>query len=590
MPDSKPKNVSFTIKTSISATVNKIKDNENDIEIVQLNNHRDEVKKGDAFFIVLGGDRVPWQKGLIGIGSVTVPPYDIVIPPGGGRETFKIKFKMLVKLEKPITPEELIPYLDTYDLVFIGPKTKGEPNQSLVKNVEKKAIAALRAMMELRPECRETLENALAETALEKIKKPVRKGIVVEALFGETEEDSLQRLLIQDKAYSYEKEFAIWLDKARTDARYKIEAEATVNSYVDTLRSEWVEVDGLKIPVFQCAESKIIKQHLENNVLKSERNASSNNRISNSYQYYIWFLEWKEGNAFSKEDLFNQSIIEDETYTKLLELLNYKKNVILEGPPGVGKTFLARLFAYTLVGAVDDNFVERIQFHQNYSYEDFVVGYKPSRNGFKLTKGRFYQFCERAMADTDSSHKYFFIIDEINRGNLSKIFGELFMIIEGDKRGPKNSVKLSCGKIFYIPENVYIIGTMNTADRSIALMDYALRRRFGFFPLEPLFANDKFKEYLHKIVADDKVEQAIISRISELNDYITDEDKSGLGKGYCIGHSYFCKKEDAGMSARDWYHTVINYEIAPLLREYWWDDKSKAESRIDLLTKEIENE
>lgn len=121
-------------------------------------------------------------------------------------------------------------------------------------------------------------------------------------------------------------------------------------------------------------------------------------------------------------------------------------------------------------------------------------------------------------------------------------------------------------------------------------MDYALRRRFGFFPLEPLFANDKFKEYLHKIVADDKVEQAIISRISELNDYITDEDKSGLGKGYCIGHSYFCKKEDAGMSARDWYHTVINYEIAPLLREYWWDDKSKAESRIDLLTKEIENE
>ena len=218
--------------------------------------------------------------------------------------------------------------------------------------------------------------------------------------------------------------------------------------------------------------------------------------------------------------------------------------------------------------------VEMIQFHQNYSYEDFIMGYKPTESGFSLKEGVFYRFCERARKD--SAHDYFFIIDEINRGNLSKIFGELMMLIEGDKRG--EMIKLAYrDEEFGVPENVYIIGMMNTADRSLAMMDYALRRRFSFFDIVPAFGSPKFRAYLESMIKSQDVVDKVISRISELNRKIADEETSGLGKGFCIGHSYFCVPPVAGQSPAEWYRSIIAYEIAPLLDEYWWDDKTKAE-------------
>ena len=196
--------------------------------------------------------------------------------------------------------------------------------------------------------------------------------------------------------------------------------------------------------------------------------------------------------AYSMEDFLDEVYMDEKSYGKLVRVLENKLNIILQGAPGVGKTFVAKRLAYSIMGVKDVERVMMVQFHQSYSYEDFIMGFRPSANGFELKKGAFYNFCKKA--EVDSENKYFFIIDEINRGNLSKIFGELFMLIENDKRGSRNKLQLLYSdEMFYVPENVYIIGMMNTADRSLAMMDDALRRRFAFFDLKPGFTTEGFR-------------------------------------------------------------------------------------------------
>lgn len=297
-------------------------------------------------------------------------------------------------------------------------------------------------------------------------------------------------------------------------------------------------------------------------------------------------FEGNDPTPYTKEDFLNDVFMEEERYDELVNLLQYKKNVILQGAPGVGKTFLAKRLVYSMLGKKAASKIEAVQFHQSYTYEDFIMGYKPVDEGFELKEGVFYRFCKKA--ERDPNNKYFFIIDEINRGNLSKIFGELLMLIEGDKRGSSNVIKLAYrDEQFSVPSNLYLIGMMNTADRSLALMDYALRRRFSFFEIEPAFGNDKFKTHLQTFLSNDKVIKAVIDRMTELNGKIADADNSGLGKGFCIGHSYFCIKPVDGQSDEEWYKTIINYEILPLLEEYWWDDKNKVDDCKNELLKEI---
>ena len=257
---------------------------------------------------------------------------------------------------------------------------------------------------------------------------------------------------------------------------------------------------------------------------------------------------------------------------------------MLQGPPGVGKSFVAKKLAYALMGERAPHRVEMIQFHQSYAYEDFVQGYRPSDSGFELKNGLFHQFCTRAAKDSNNS--YVFIIDEINRGNLSKIFGELMLLVEADKRGVEWQVPLTyskdLGERFYVPENVYLIGLMNTADRSLAMVDYALRRRFAFVDVKPEFQSEGFTRYMQEKGAEEAMIATITSRMNSLNDRIG-KDIANLGPGFCIGHSFLCSKSETGLYDNAWYRQVVNFEIAPLIREYWFDDPNTAQSLIDEL-------
>ena len=274
--------------------------------------------------------------------------------------------------------------------------------------------------------------------------------------------------------------------------------------------------------------------------------------------------EKQVGNTpYSKIEFLNEVYMQSERYDTLVALLENKKNLILQGAPGVGKTFTAKRLAYSILGEVNEDRIEFVQFHQNYSYEDFIMGYKPDENGFKLTPGVFYRFCKRA--ENHPKDKYFFIIDEINRGNMSKIFGELLLLIEKDYRNTNVTLAYN-GMPFHVPDNIYIIGMMNTADRSLAMIDYALRRRFSFFEMEPGFTSEGFKKYQDSLNND--TFSALIQKVIELNRTIEQDDS--LGSGFRIGHSYFCGQKEC---TEDWMKCVVNYDIIPMLEEYWFDDK-----------------
>lgn len=270
---------------------------------------------------------------------------------------------------------------------------------------------------------------------------------------------------------------------------------------------------------------------------------------------------------YTKEDFLNEVFMDEKRYDTLATLVLRKKNVILQGAPGVGKTYAAKRLAYSIMGEKDPERVMMVQFHQSYSYEDFVMGWRPTENGFELRHGAFYDFCKSAEVD-DEDTPYFFIIDEINRGNLSKIFGELFMLIEPDKRGIDLQL-LYADEKFSVPKNVYIIGMMNTADRSLAIMDYALRRRFAFFTMEPGFATDGFREYQQRL-GSGKFNK-LISCVEELNHAISHD--ASLGEGFQIGHSFFCELNEVTDQTLS---GIVEYELVPLLDEYWFDEPSKA--------------
>jgi len=273
-------------------------------------------------------------------------------------------------------------------------------------------------------------------------------------------------------------------------------------------------------------------------------------------------------------DALKDLLLYKQDFEEMLGSLQNKKNLILQGPPGTGKSFVAKRLAYALLGFKDENRIESVQFHQSFSYEDFIQGFRPKKDGsgFTLKDGVFYRFCSKALQDLD--RPYIFIIDEINRGNLSKIFGEVMLLIETDKRGPDWAVSLTysdeSASKFHIPANVHILGMMNTADRSLAIVDYALRRRFAFKDVLPGFDSDKFGSLLESKGVEPQVIASIQAKMAALNREI--ELSVDLGRGFTIGHSFFVPFQDV-TDSKAWYDRVSNSEIVPLLREYWFDKK-----------------
>ena len=340
----------------------------------------------------------------------------------------------------------------------------------------------------------------------------------------------------------------------------------TVNGYISTIKltSKEAKEDGVdefdKLVEILMTNDKFLK--------RKENNHNQNTAALNHYREFLSII--KENmvceEKYEKVDFLNDVFIDEYKYDSIISILGKKKNIILEGAPGVGKTFMAKRLAYSIIGKKDKSKVELIQFHQSYSYEDFVEGYRPTESGFELQRGIFYKLSKKAL--NDPKNNYYLIIDEINRGNLSKIFGELLMLIEADKRD--DGLKLAYSEEeFFVPNNLYIIGLMNTADRSLALIDYALRRRFSFIRIEPAFDNEKFIKAFNEKFDNDF--SNVITIIKKINDAIKD-DKS-LGSGFKIGHSYFCPQlKDRKGNKKD-IQDIITYEIIPLLEEYWYDDE-----------------
>ena len=309
--------------------------------------------------------------------------------------------------------------------------------------------------------------------------------------------------------------------------------------------------------------------------------------------------------SYSVDTMIGEGVfLERSELERIMAQLERKQNLILQGPPGTGKTFLAKRLAYALMGERADERIASVQFHQSFDYEDFVGGYRPGLNDadqlvFRARDGAFLELCERARYDAD--RRYVMLIDETNRGNLSKVFGELFMLIEADKRSERHAVELphrvdmarngaTDAERFFVPPNVYIIGTMNLADRSLTGMNVAMRRRFGFVDLKPQFGEKRFSDWLKtsRFLGDEKMpvamQREIHRRMLGLNRRIATDPS--LSKQYAVGHSFFCP--DASHDPRDkdwdeWYRTVIDYEIRPLLDEYWFDDPGKAEREADAL-------
>lgn len=374
-----------------------------------------------------------------------------------------------------------------------------------------------------------------------------------------------------------QKEFKEWLRTREMDGEPLDESD--IDSRINVLLK--LESD-FSISIFNDPEIEQLKT-LKGKVDSQQKEGVYTDHISTaniSIESFIKFLETRPETvtgvtSYGKENFLEEVFMDEEDFNRLQSLLKRKKNIILRGAPGVGKTYIADRLAYTFMGEEDASRVRFVQFHQSYSYEEFIEGFRPNESGegFSLSEGPFIDFCDKASQD---DRPYFFVIDEINRGNMSRIFGELMMLIEADKRGQEISLLYSKRK-FSVPENVFIIGTMNTADRSLAMLDYALRRRFAFFDLEPAFDTTTFQRFVESYQNPSLINR-FIPQVKQLNGRI----KKTFGPGFQIGHSYFIDpslKEDT----RDALFEILEYEIKPQLEEYWFDDLDIVESEYGKL-------
>lgn len=284
--------------------------------------------------------------------------------------------------------------------------------------------------------------------------------------------------------------------------------------------------------------------------------------------------------AYTPAEALTELFITDKELEAALTGLRRRRALLLQGPPGTGKTYLARRLAWLLLEARDEARIELVQFHPSYGYEDFMLGFRPGPDGqFQLVPGALPLLCQRAALDPEQP--YFLLIDELNRGNAARIFGEFLLLLEPDKRGPAHALRLPYAPPetprFFVPDNLYVIGTLNLADRSLAPLDYALRRRFAFVSMRPQFGAP-----LRELLAASQVPAPLIEllteRLAALNHVIAADPE--LGPDFEIGHSYFCAPPASPAEARDWLRLIFEQEIGPLLADYWREQPERAAAQL----------
>ena len=293
----------------------------------------------------------------------------------------------------------------------------------------------------------------------------------------------------------------------------------------------------------------------------------------------------RNGNYSVDQILADGCFLDKSNIERMLKRLRLKMNLIIEGPPGTGKTWIAKRLAYALIEDRDDSKVRVVQFHPNLSYEDFIRGWRPGSDGrLTIKNGVFMDVVHSAINDQNS--KFVVVIEEINRGNPAQIFGEMLTLLEAGKRTSNDAIELTYpdpngdNKPVYIPQNLYVIGTMNIADRSLALMDLAFRRRFAYITLKPMF-NDIWRNWVvNRCGVDSGLANSIQHRMERINEMI----RSKSGSQFEIGHSYLTpdnQLEDE--TTRDWFKEVVTSEISPMLREFYFDDFEFADNLITQL-------
>ena len=289
---------------------------------------------------------------------------------------------------------------------------------------------------------------------------------------------------------------------------------------------------------------------------------------------------------YSLDDIIREGcFLERSRLETILDRLRSKKNLILQGPPGTGKTWLAKKLAFSLIGVRSERRVRPFQFHPNLSYEDFVRGWRPGGDGrLALVDGPFLTAMEDA--SREPALNFVVVIEEINRGNPAQIFGEMLTLLEADKRNRHEALALSYprepNERVHIPPNLFVIGTMNVADRSLALVDLALRRRFAFIDLEPVFG-DVWRNWVSEQCGLDTAFLGDIEgRLTSLNQTIAGDNL--LGPQFRIGHSVVTPVGGAGIDDPvEWFRQVVETEITPLLDEYWFDQPGRAGEEKDKL-------
>lgn len=396
----------------------------------------------------------------------------------------------------------------------------------------------------------------------------------------------------RESAKMREQAFVEWcLNEDGRKEQYVRQMAATLNGRYKSLARISELAPGLD-SMFETDSKDVLDKAYE--AAKKKRGPKDHNNMSAAIGKYRDFLaatqrliepqvtviengDSQQDNSYTDDMFLRDVYLDAPALQNLKSLLRRKMNLILQGAPGTGKTFAAKRLAYVFMGCEDDSRIEFVQFNKNTTYDDFVFGYRPSMEGTFIPKiGPFIELCKRARSDSEQ-RPYFMLIDEINRADVSAAFGELLMLIEADHRGDVAKLT-SSGKPFSVPKNLYIIGMMNTADRGLALIDYALRRRFAFYDMAPAFDNPSFKNRI------DECKNAKLSALVDATKALNKRIEKDLGPGFRIGHSYFCMQSPTDEDVE----SVLDYELCPLIDEYWFDDESTAKKEKKKLRDAIE--